>query len=371
MRVLFAGAGSLFGLEDIKQKCASKNLSADFIENSFMSEQLSDADKQYVLISDSLKYDEYDIILPANEYWLSKCIEKNVANISCRAQKASRDKVYFSECLEKNHIPHCKQLNIDELDKTSGNIIIKPRYAYSGKGVSVFSPNSTQSLTNCIEFAKSGINKTKSIIKVSDNDVTFWQYEEGIEYSADVFFDNGSINVIRICEKVIKIVNYRPCNLGYRLINSTPALLSALSSWCNALYNKNDISFAQFDFIKRYEDNEYIPIDYSSRVGGGVRSLLLQLKENPYSGALVHKSYSIQEGVTQINLLSKKSGHIVCDDYQNEGFTCYKYKRQGDYISDDITGGSNRLADFVCKTLSRDEFERIAQIGLQGDKYVS
>ena len=371
MKVLFAGAGSLFGLEEIKKKCASINLIADFVENSFMSKQLSDDDKHFIRIADSSNFDDYDIVLPVNEYWLSKCIKGNISNISLNAQKASRDKVFFSECLKKNHIPHCKQIDIDKLDQITGNIIIKPRYAYSGKGVSLFTSKCTQSLEDCIKFAQSGINKTKSITNVTDNEVTFWQYEEGDEYSADVFVEHGTVYIIRICEKVIRIVNNRPCNLGYRLINPVPQLLSALSSWCNVLYTSNNVSFAQFDFIKRYSDNEYIPIDYASRVAGGVRVLLQQLKENPYSNALIHKLYSITEGITQINLVSKKSGCIVSDDYYIENLSCFKYKKQGDFISDDITSGSNHLAEFICSTLSRDDFEKVALLGLQGDKYVS
>lgn len=52
-----------------------------------MSEKLSNEDKENIIISDCMTIGNYDLILPANEYWLSKCIEQNISNISNKAKK--------------------------------------------------------------------------------------------------------------------------------------------------------------------------------------------------------------------------------------------------------------------------------------------
>lgn len=138
-----------------------------------------------------------------------------------------------------------------------------------------------------INFANEGIEKTKVIIKQSENEVTFWDYEDGIEYSTDVFYNKGKLYFIRICEKIVRIINNRPCTIAYRLINPEVSMTESIESWCNSIYEKNNISFAQFDFIKRNSDNSFLPIDFSSRVAGGLHTLLRQLSYNPYLNALL------------------------------------------------------------------------------------
>lgn len=370
MKVLFAGAGSLFGINEIKNSLQQVNIESCFVENSFMSKKLENEDKREVKITEDILFDDYDLVLPTNEYWLSKCIKQNVSNISDQAKKASRDKIYFNTCLSNYGIITSSLCDYDYVCKNSGTYIVKPRYAYSGKGVSVCNNQNYESLLKSIDFAKTGISNTSEITNLKENEVTFWKYEEGIEYSADVFYYKGDIHFIRLCEKVIKIINNRPCTLGYKLINEVSSISTAIKSWCRALFEEDNISFIQFDFIKRARDGIYIPIDFASRIAGGVHTLLKELDYNPYLNAMLLNDYKISTMNTQINLISCKSGKVKSDDYSLETFKCNKNKKVGDVVTEDITSGSNRLAEFICTSYSRDDFEKKAELGLQGSKYV-
>lgn len=369
LNILFAGAGSLLGINDIRNKLYQ--YSVDFIENKFMISKLSDDEKTNVMIADTYNFDKYNLVLPVNEYWLTECIKNNVLNISSKAKKASRDKVFFNQCLNQNHIKCCKLYNYQEISHLNGTHIVKPRYAYSGKGVSVFSREKDWTLVDCINFAEQGIHNTESITNVSENEVTFWDFIVGIEYSTDIFYYRGEIYYIRLCEKATKIINHRPCTLGYRLIDFDMKIHTAIKSWCNSIFTSEDISFAQFDFIKRDTDGCFIPIDFACRIAGGVHTLLKQLSFNPYLNALQKRKYKIDRNYTQINLISKKAGKIVSDDYIFSKCFCHKNKKTGDFVSDDITSATNRLAEFICDTTTRDEFVELVDSCLGGEFYVS
>lgn len=370
MKILFAGAGSLFGIKEIKDYAQKINIEADFIENSFMSEKISNEDKFNVKIHEDFIFNGYDLVLPTNEYWLSECIRQNIINISEKAKTASRDKIFFNKCLSSKGIITSSLCDYDYVCKNNGSYIVKPQYSYSGKGVSVYTNKDHEFLLKSIAFAKTGISNIRTITNIKENEVTFWKYEEGIEYSADVFYCKGEIYLIRLCEKVIKIINNRPCTLGYRLLNEQDTITTAIKSWCEAVFDKENISFAQFDFIRRSIDDVYIPIDFASRIAGGVHTLLKELNYNPYLNALLLRDYKIPKKYTQINLISLTPGVIKSDEYKMLNFKCIKNKKVGDTVTDDITSGSNRLAEFVCTSTSRDDFEKKAELGLGGDIYV-
>ena len=374
-KILFAGASSLFGLSDIKRyykENSKRNVS--FVENSFMSSTMSNEDLVHTYIAEHINYDDYEIIIPLNEFWITQCYKYRIANISETALKASRDKVFFNDCLLKNNMEGCKQFDINDLDKliarTREKFVIKPKYSYSGNGVFVVSEINISDLDKIIDAANMGMETTKSITGLESNNLSLWRYEDGIEYSTDIFIENGKIYPIRICQKKISIIKGRPCVLLYKTVSMESTFYDTLRQWCSILFSKNDISFAQFDFIKRKTDGICIPIDFCARVGGGIHSIFKYLGINPYLNGIKHQPYCIPENCVQVNLISDKSGIVFNDNYSFDGMYVFKKKFTGDHVGNNITSVSARLAELVINNPKSFDENKMIRIALSGNDYM-
>ena len=116
-------------------------------------------------------------------------------------------------------------------------------------------------------------NRALKLFEIENNNALVTEYIFGKEYSADIFYFKGKISLVRLCKKEIVFIHETPCTAVYQLLNPNEKIKSVLEKWCNTLFEKENISFGQFDFIEDCED-DFVPIDFAPRVGGGIEELL-------------------------------------------------------------------------------------------------
>lgn len=216
-----------------------------------------------------------------SEFWLTQLIRHKdhgitfTNQISDKALRASRSKLFFSDLLEKNNIPCVHRVKITKApcDILKPGIIVRPDCAYSGKGVKYIACNVSYS-----QYLKDVSSELSGTVKsvMGERNIQFIEEEflNGDEYSCDVIISPYGRKVIRVCYKKVKWISGYPCAMAYVTIPFSLQMESAILSWCDVLFEQEqDLSFAQFDFIKT-NDGLYRPIDFSARPGGGLNFLL-------------------------------------------------------------------------------------------------
>ena len=210
--------------------------------------------------------------------------------------------------------------------KSGKKIIVKPQGLHSGYGVEIIEEADPALLEKHFLCAGSITNKAMRIMHIENEGAMLSEFIEGTEYSADCFCFNGRKSLVRLCKKNIVYIKGKPCTAACQIVEPSPEISSALQSWLDALFDGSDISFAQFDFIIDGK-KRIIPIDFASRIGGGMTELLKELPFNVYASSVKEVSASslknletgtyskifgdssfVSAPLTQLNYLSTKSG---------------------------------------------------------------
>jgi len=379
-KILFAGASSFFGLAEITDMLLKYEIRADYSENPDMIKYLSDDDARFVLIEENINA-TYDYIIPLNEYWVTKCKDADLSNISAVAFAAARSKIKLSDVMRRNGLNFCPYRRIDESLKNeiiNGNkkFIIKPDGFYSGHGVSVLGNDNVNQIDDFYNKALFVNDNAKKVLNVLNNKPICVEYIHGMEYSADVFVHHENCAIVRVCKKKIAIIENKPCTLGYLLVEDG-RYDEILNKWCKALFGENSVSFAQFDFIAESGGNKVIPIDFSCRIGGGLKKLFITEENNVYLRAIESIFERKEKKVNkpcyyncQLNLTPCKSGFIKNNNYPIVNGKVYHLKPKNDRVIDAYSSANNRLAEIIQHINSEDEFSTIANACIVGSEYI-
>ena len=347
MELFIAGATSVFGLEKIEEAFKFLGYQVHFVEATFMKSYATIDEDVAVTYVDSLP--ENSVIIPLSEYWISYCVEHSSPNISQKALQASRSKkllhTYLQEAGFSNFILYKTPSEAIEALKNDKKVLIKPEGLHSGFGVEVLDKSKITILEKQIEKTLNLKTKTMKLMKVENKGYMLCEYVEGDEYSADCFYYKGRISLVRLCRKEIILINDKPCTAVYQLIEPTEEITKVLFGWTKTLFEKDNLSFAQFDFIITPQ-NHIIPIDFACRVGGGLTELLSQTNTNPYADS-IKGEYSINhhQGVlTQFNYLPTKTGYIINDKYPLLSGFQKVWKHKGDHVTCNPSSVGSRAA---------------------------
>lgn len=350
--LLLAGAASLYGHDQILKSFAAIGHQASFIEAPFIKKYMDPS----ALYPDTRYMDAapaHSIVVPLSEYWISQCIKFHTCRISATALKASRSKKFLHEFFASNKIPSPKIFDTinqaQEFIDLGGRVIVKPQGLFSGYGIKIVSRENRAELEHFAKRAASVNNNALKLFEISCGTFLLTQVLEGTEYSADIFFHEGRITVVRLCRKVIANIHGTPCTAVCQLVPLTKEIEENLVSWSNLLFEKDNISFGQFDFIVT-EKNEIVPIDFACRIGGGMSELFSCHSRNLYADAVAGQQYRIEDDgtyLTQFNYLPTKSGKIENENYNlMEGKTTI-YKHKGDFVPECPSSNTSRIAVVV------------------------
>ncbi len=425
-KIVLAGACSVFGLEDLAAAFARLGFEADFVEATFMKPYLPNFGSKCKNITFT---DESagSLLIPLSEYWISQCIKGKNCKIAASALKASRDKLFFNRLLQNvglaaTAIYETPQQALNAV-KDGGTIFIKPAGANSGYGTAVVSARNIQDFERLYNEAGAIKNKILSLMQVEKSGVMLCQYINGTEYSADCFVCRGRAKIVRLCRKSVLTINSKPCTATVQLIEPDGEIKDAIENWLNLLFEKNDVSFAQFDFIQN-DQGEFVPIDFACRVGGGMAELLGECEQNPYAAAVSavagasfsagsacadytdnadctnieenkkpvtlldkleifsdcgfcapNAGWQIEDGnfLTMLNYLPVKSGYVVNDNFIFSSGKAAVHKKKGSFVTNNPSSVASKIATVICQhppVFSAEELQKllIAEPYIQKEK---
>ena len=367
--VFIAGATIVHNLSALKKAFETAGFGVCFVDAPFMKPFLSSDETENIQFSASIKCPGNSIIIPLSEYWISYCIENGNARISQNALSASRSKFFLYELLASKKIDVPENFGTkDEALKALKNgrkIIVKPKGLHSGYGVEIIEKADPALLDRHFLCADTITNKAMRIMKIENNGAMISEFIEGTEYSADCFCFNGRKSLVRLCKKNIVFIKGKPCTAACQIVKPSAEIVSAIQGWLDVLFDSSDISFAQFDFIME-KNGRILPIDFASRVGGGMTELLRELPFNVYAEAVKEAAASKDANLktasysklfedkafeatplTQLNYLSTKSGYIINDNYPLYDGRQIINKHKGDYAISNPSSVQSRLAVVV------------------------
>lgn len=356
-KLILAGACSVYGLSELKTAFLEKGYETLFVDAPFMAGIKIHEYEETENILYTQELPVCDVVIPLSEFWISYCIKNNYGNISQNALKASRSKSFLYSFMKENHFDYPEIYESKEEAKKAlemgKRIIVKPVGLHSGYGIEILDKSRGNLLDKYFEQALNIKNRTMRIMEIQNLGAMITEAVEGTEYSADCFWNKGVFSVVRICRKRIEVINDKPCVTVYRLMKGDEKeygfCRESLEKWTSALFDKNDLSFAQFDFIIEEDSKRIVPIDFASRVGGGISDLLIETGRNLYASAVRNEVYDVAETYTQINYLPVVSGYIKNDDYNLFPGRNRIFKKKGDYVISNPSSVGSRVALTVVK----------------------
>ncbi len=406
-KIVLAGACSVFGLEEIAGVFADLGFEAEFAEATFMKPYLPGFGSKCKNISFTDSVEDLPVV-PLSEYWISRCIKGRNCKIAPNVLKASRDKLFFNQLLQNAGMP-CTEIYQTQAQalaavKNGETVLIKPAGANSGYGTAVVNFRNIQDFDRLFAEAGAIKNKILSLMQVEKSEVLLCRYISGTEYSADCFLCGGRAKIVRLCRKSVLTINSKPCTATVQLAEPDARMKDAIENWLNLLFAKEDLSFAQFDFIKNSK-GELVPIDFACRVGGGMAELLCECEQNPYAAAVSAvasagtfgslaaspacacessavcttvnieenkkpitlldkleifsscricepgKNWQMQEGcfLTMLNYLPVKSGYIVNDAFAFPSGKVTVHKKKGSFVTGNPSSVASKIAAVICQ----------------------
>lgn len=393
--VFIAGATSIFGLSSIKEVFSNLGFDTSFIDAPFMEPFLSSEETEKIEFSKDINISDSDFVLPLSEYWISYCLNKKVSRISRKALLSSRSKLFLNQTLQAENIDVPQLFDTKEEAfkalQSGKSLIIKPEGLHSGYGVEILKEPDMELLEKYFLQASTLKNKVMRIMQIENKGALFSEYVEGTEYSADCFWFCGKMSLVRLCRKNIVNIKNKPCTACIQLVEPDEPVIHALQNWMNALFEKTDISFAQFDFIIEEKTKRILPIDFAARIGGGMTELLKELPVNAYSEAVKNAAVnetnqlSVENLInisgngtekscyTQLNYLSTKSGYIISDNYplydKNQSRKII-YKHKGDYAISNPSSVQSRLAIVLAKLKQSEITDELIDSLLLGEPFI-
>ena len=346
--IIIAGTESVFGLSQIKEAFSSLGFRVRFAEAPFMRKYIAPHGSEPV--DYSADFAGNDVVVPLSEFWISWCIKTGRCCISQTALRASRSKKFLYETLAAAGADSVRSFSgIDEAFSELENgvkIVVKPEGLYSGLGIIVVDPPHRDMLGTYVQQAQAIHTKNMKLMEIENGPCMLTEYISGAEYSADCFFFRGRISLVRVCRKKIVLINKKPCAAVYQLVKPDQKITQCLELWMNAMFEQDNISFGQFDFIITDDGSRIVPIDFAARVGGGLTELLSETGTNPYADA-VRGECRVYDGgkvFTQFNYLPVKNGYITNDNYNLAEGHQYVFKHTGDYVISFPSSVGSRIA---------------------------
>lgn len=364
-QIVLAGASFVFGLDEIRDAFLSIGIESSFAEVPYMLKYQKISEKEKIEFTE--KISENKIVVPLSEYWISECIKSNNCRISKNALLASRSKKKLYSLLSIFKVPKnfdSIQQAKDFVNQTGKSIIVKPDGLFSGYGIKISNKENIDEVEKFIFNARNVNNRALKLFEIKNNNALVTEYIFGKEYSADIFYFKGKISLVRLCKKEIVFIHGTPCTAVYQLLNPTAEIKSVLEKWCNALFEKENISFGQFDFIED-RDGDFVPIDFAPRIGGGIEELLKCCKKNVYADAVLNIFNQNENNIlpldekylSQFNYLPTKSGKIFNDNYKLLSGKKIIYKHNGDFVPECSSSSASRIAVVIARHKSPVEKE--------------
>lgn len=376
-KLVIAGACSVFGLSEIKASFAELGFDVSFIDAPFMAGIKIHEYPETEEITYTAELPENAVAVPLSEYWISYCKKHGCGRISQAALESSRSKEYFYQFL-KDHGFDFPETYRDEnsarnaLEKGK-KIIIKPVGLHSGYGIEILDKNGKEKLSEYINQAANIKNRTLRLMEIENKGVMLTEAVEGPEYSADCFYFQGRVSIVRICRKLVTVINDKPCCAAYRLLSPKEDEYKRfelyLKKWTESVFEENNISYAQYDFIDS-PDGWVVPIDFASRVGGGISDLLIESGKNPYALSVSGKLFSLPENLCQFSYLPVVSGYVKNDDYPLREGKRRIFKKRGDYVISNPSSVGSRIA-LTVSSEKNDFSEKIVPQLLLGRDFIS
>jgi len=355
-KIVIGGAAFIFGLGELEKAFEGLGYQVSFIEAPFMNDYTEIDEKNLVHFAADLETE--GILVPVSEYWITKALENNRARISRRALEASRSKVLFSKLMEEGGVKVPDLVAFEkacEGFESGKKYIVKPEGLYSGYGVRLV--ESKEELERALEKCAGVKTHSLKLFGINNKTPVIWENIEGTEYSADCFIYGGKTEVVRICRKKIAQIHKNPCTLAIQMIPCEKRIQDALEKWNSILFDKEDISFSQFDFIDDGEN--LVPVDFASRVGGGMADLL-KMAGNPYgrtvwkmaerfgkkglSSAFEEERLFEKGFPTQVNYLPVRSGKIKDLSFETVTSRTLYNKKPGDFVPESPSSVASRIA---------------------------
>lgn len=376
--LILAGACSIFDLKGIKSAFEKLGFNLSFVDAPFMAGIKIHNFPETEEILYTAELPEGIPVIPLSEFWISYCIKHKSSFISEPALKSSRSKAFLYDFMKTHNFDYPEIYNnvsdaVTALEKGK-RIVVKPVGLHSGYGIEILDVEGKEKLEKYLFQAQNIKNRTLRIMEIENQGAMLTEAVEGTEYSADGFWHHGRFSVVRICRKRIVIINDKPCALSYTLLRPESEdfirYSKYLEDWTSALFSKDDISFAQYDFIVSPE-GRVVPVDFASRIGGGISDLLMETGINPYALAVEGKAYSIDSDYSQYHYLSVVSGYIKNDNYPElcmEG-KLRKLKKSGDYVISNPSSVGSRIALFLCRNEKAGIEEEISKL-LLGEEFI-
>ncbi|MCG8148608.1 ATP-grasp domain-containing protein [Moraxella sp. PS-22] len=364
--IILAGAAALKNIDILVNDFNNHGLEVIVIENDEMFQNIEVPNQSFVIKTQVIPVKRDCFIIPLNEYWVTQAIKNKVANISDRALTASRSKMMLSHYLKKanlNYVDRFYLASEHKIDDLPTDFIARLDSAYSSYGIfRNFNANLT-SVKEVIELVLKDNRSTMNLILgVEVPKIVIEEYIEGQEYSTDILFRNGKVEILRVTQKIITWHEHKPVCEAY----VTPKYISAhiydaIKQWCLVLFNESDYSFAHFDFIENSEG--LYPLDFSCRLGGGLNSL------KDFSGiqcyvaqALLGKPIVFTPLSVQKNLITEKEGEITqLFSRFNPKHHVIWYKKLGDKLVSRIGSANARIGEVCFKATSISQAKRYCE----------
>lgn len=374
-QIVLAGASFVFGLDEIREVFLNIEIEVSFAEVPYMLKYQKIPEKEKIEFTEKIPKNK--IVVPLSEYWISECIKNSNCRISKNALLASRSKKKLYSLLSSFNVPKIFdsiQQAKNFVNQTGKNIIVKPDGLFSGYGIKIAGKENIDEVEKFIFNARNVNNRALKLFEIENNNALVSEYIFGKEYSADIFYFKGKISLVRLCKKEIVLIHGTPCTAVYQLLNPTTEIKSVLEKWCGALFEKENISFGQFDFIEDH-DGDFVPIDFAPRVGGGIEELLKCCKKNVYADSVLNISNQNETGnfssdenyLSQFNYLPTKSGKIFNDNYELISGEKIVYKHKGDFVPECPSSSASRIAVVIARHKSPIEKEILDSLLIGGE----
>ena len=254
MRIILAGAYNITNIDTLIKIFKNNNIELMLIESHDMYLRLPEEHRKQVIDTEELPSCE-GCIIPLNEYWVTKLLEaqNNGRQVgpSKKSLLASRSKLFLSDVLQHENLKYVPRFLIRDMKNLDCNkMIIRPDGGYSGYGVTIVDNKSKANELDIIsQIENSSPKKMLKILGQNEATAICEPFIDGVEFSTDFFKYKETVQIIRLSRKYIRWIKNSPCAIGYIQQNINSDIEVAIKEWANAIFEKQDISFGQIDFL--------------------------------------------------------------------------------------------------------------------------
>jgi hypothetical protein len=245
------------------------------------------------------------VFLPLLESWVSAGLRLppgSQLRFDRQSAAISRSKLALTAALQIAGLPSVPRMAVHNAEDAlrsgrtlGGRMILRSDSGFSSRNVSyVGDPGKLLSCWDryCAVASSPAAHKALAVLDVCSSQPVLEPWIEGAEWSLDCSINADAVFIIRLCEKVVTLVDSTPVTIGYR-INTVPDVLArfqmAAQRWCSSLFrDPQRLGFACFD-IRENAAGDLVPVDFGTRLGGDYVPRLTRHaspSRNPYAAAL-------------------------------------------------------------------------------------